>query len=109
MNWKERAAVFLTEKAPHPVPTKLTKGASGGFGSRGQGVIPEIKKALGLQDETATRTWLAHIEETDSDLIEGVLEQCRADPEACAYFLHRAEEVPTGRCCAECDQYQEIV
>ncbi len=44
--------------------------------------------------ETAIRVWLAHIEESDADIIADVLNQCRADVEARAYFLRRADEVP---------------
>lgn len=37
--------------------------------------------------------WLDHIGEGDPEQIESVLEQCRADPEALAYFLKRAGDV----------------
>lgn len=50
--------------------------------------------ALTAEEETAIRAWLAHIEETDTDLIAEVLNQCRTDEEARAYFLRRAAEVP---------------
>lgn len=65
--------------------------------------------ALTVEEETAIRGWLAHIEETDADIISEVLNQCRADMEARAYFLRRAEEVPRPvpddddrRHCAQC-------
>lgn len=61
------------------------------------------------EEETAIRAWLAHIEETDADIIAEVLNQCRDDAEAREYFLRRAEEVPRPppdnddrRCCAQC-------
>jgi hypothetical protein len=61
------------------------------------------------EEETAIRIWLAHIEETDTDIIAEVLIQCRADLEARAYFLRRADEVPRPlpddddrRHCAQC-------
>ncbi len=87
----------------NPVPPKAP---SVRIGSRSD--IPEIKKTLSLQDETTIRAWLDHIEETDPDLIAGVLEQCRDDPEARTYFLDRAEEVPTGRYCADCLHFNRI-
>lgn len=50
--------------------------------------------AMTAEEETAIRTWLAHIRETDPDIIAEVLNQCLADAEARAYFLRRAGEVP---------------
>ena len=46
------------------------------------------------KDERAIRAWLANIEETDTNEIQSVLEECRADPGALTYFLGRAAEVP---------------
>ena len=43
------------------------------------------------------RRWLDRIHETDPDTIEMVLEQCRTDPEAKAYFLKRARETQDDR------------
>lgn len=50
--------------------------------------------AMTTEQETAIRAWLAHIEETDANTIAEVVNQCRADLEARAYFLRRADEVP---------------
>lgn len=65
--------------------------------------------ALTAEEETAIRAWLAHIEESDTDIIAEVLNQCRADEEAREYFLRRADEVPRPipddddrRHCAQC-------
>ena len=44
--------------------------------------------------ESKIRTWLEHIEETDSDIVEEVIKKCRTDPEAKRYFLLRSEETP---------------
>lgn len=41
------------------------------------------------------RRWLAQIGETDPLTIEQVLDQCRGDAEARAYFLKRAKEIGT--------------
>ena len=43
------------------------------------------------------RRWLDRIHETDPDTIEMVLEQCRTDPEAKAYFLKRVRETQDDR------------
>lgn len=65
--------------------------------------------ALTVNEETAIRAWLAHIEETDMAIIAEILNQCRADQEARVYFLRRATEVPRltpedddRRHCAQC-------
>ncbi len=44
--------------------------------------------------ESRIRNWLAHIRETDPGVIDEVLGKCAADPEALAYFMTRAAEVP---------------
>lgn len=65
--------------------------------------------AMTAEEETAIRTWLAHIEDTDTNIMEEVLNQCRDDGEARAYFLRRSEEIPQPvpddddrRHCAQC-------
>jgi hypothetical protein len=47
-----------------------------------------------VDEETAIRAWLEHINERDPDEITEVLTACNSDTEARAYFLRRAEEVP---------------
>ena len=42
--------------------------------------------------ETAVRAWLDRIEETDPATIAEVLDRCRQDVDARAYFLMRAAE-----------------
>lgn len=49
---------------------------------------------LSTDYESAIRTWLAYIEETNPDTITEVLNKCRSNPDALRYFLQRAEEVP---------------
>lgn len=44
-------------------------------------------------EDDAVKNWLAHIEETDPQIIADVIQQCHADPEANEYFLGRAKEV----------------
>ena len=69
---------------------------------------------FGEIEENAIRAWLAHIEETDSDIIAEVLDKCRADPQARDYFIRRAEEVPqlntyAGRvACGDCLHFERI-
>jgi hypothetical protein len=43
-------------------------------------------------EERAVRAWLARIEESDQATIDAVLNVCRADPDALAYYLRRAAE-----------------
>lgn len=45
-----------------------------------------------LLSESKIRVWLKHIEETDSDVIEDIIERCKTNPEARQYFLMRSEE-----------------
>lgn len=52
------------------------------------------KSEISHADETRIRAWLAHIDETDPVMIEETLQRCATDPEALAYFLWRAQEVP---------------
>lgn len=56
-----------------------------------------MSEQLSPADESRVRAWLTHIEETDQDFIDGVLDQCRGDPEALVYFLKRSTEVPQQR------------
>lgn len=57
-------------------------------------VAPEPWIKLSTDDESGIRAWMAHIEETSPEIVAEVLKQCRTDPGALHYFLHRAEEVP---------------
>lgn len=45
---------------------------------------------MSAPEETAIRDWLARIEETDLAIITYVVNSCRADPGARAYFLRHA-------------------
>ncbi len=47
--------------------------------------------ALTADEETAIRLWLTHIEESDSAIIDEVLNQCHTDADAREYFLRQAE------------------
>lgn len=70
--------------------------------------------AMTADEETAIRAWLAYIAETSVETITEVLDQCRADMEARAYFLQRAEEVPPPVApdhwakCGECQHFRRI-
>ena len=48
---------------------------------------------LTASNEIAIRGWLSFIEETDTEMIDAVLDQCRNDPDARKYFLWRAKEM----------------
>ncbi|MDA9982777.1 hypothetical protein N9H39_08605 [Gammaproteobacteria bacterium] len=56
-----------------------------------------ISSELSVEEESRVRAWLAHIKETKPDEIAKVLDDCRIDSGARAYFLRRAEEVPKGK------------
>ncbi len=43
-------------------------------------------------NEAAIQAWLAHIGETNRDIIDSVFEQCRVDNDARDYFIHRVGE-----------------
>lgn len=43
------------------------------------------------------RAWLAHIRETDPEIIDDVLARCADDPDCLAYYLTRAAEMPRTR------------
>ncbi|MGZ8910998.1 MAG: hypothetical protein ACXW09_13560 [Methylococcaceae bacterium] len=47
------------------------------------------------QDTTTVLRWLPSIGETDQAMIDDVLNYCASNLEALAYYLKRAEEVPT--------------
>lgn len=49
-----------------------------------------IIATMTAEQETAIRAWMAHIEETDPEIIAEVLDKCQHTPEALDYFLHRA-------------------
>ena len=49
---------------------------------------------IALVEESAVLKWLRYIQETDDEVIAMVLHQCRSDPDALAYFLQRAREMP---------------
>lgn len=49
------------------------------------------------EEETKIHSWLAYIEETDQEIIAEVLEKCRTDREARAYFIGRSDnEISEG-------------
>lgn len=55
----------------------------------------EAKTApITVEEERAIRAWLAHIEETDPEIIAEVMDKCQREGEARAYCLRRSKEVP---------------
>ena len=54
----------------------------------------EADGELSRQDEAHLRAWLALIGETDERMICAVLEQCRGDGDALAYYLNLARKRP---------------
>ncbi|MFQ5643988.1 MAG: hypothetical protein ACE5FQ_09835 [Thiogranum sp.] len=60
---------------------------------------PGTLAPLSPDEKSGIRVWLAHIEETDTAIIEEVLDQCRNGLEARRYFHKRSEEVPEPTIC----------
>jgi hypothetical protein len=54
--------------------------------------IVEWLSALSVADENHILRWLAHIQETDQEIISFVIDKCRTDATARAYFLDRATQ-----------------
>jgi hypothetical protein len=120
INWLERARREIPESANRPTAdsdernltavTAVTDQASSENSGPSIGSIDSAPDAvLSEIEEAAIRTWLDLIDETDPVVISEVLNKCRTDKEALAYFLHRAEEVPNPlffdddrRHCTEC-------
>lgn len=75
-------------------------------------LISELQHALTNEQESKIRSWLEHIEESDSDLITEVVERCQRDSEAREYFLRRSKEVPISAIrwvsCGDCMHYERI-
>jgi hypothetical protein len=75
---------------------------------------PEPLPELSPDEETSIQTWLAHIEETDPEIIAEVLNKCRDDWDARRYFLKRSEEVPetvvanSHIICDDCAYFERI-
>lgn len=73
--------------------------ASSSIGSNGSApvaVFPEIEAdgPMTADQESAIRSWLAQIEETDEAIIAHVLNRCQQNPDARDYFFQPASEVP---------------
>lgn len=82
-------------------PTKPTEPTFDGFVGSIPGPHGNIYSVNGnaekpvLRDQEATiLTWLEYIGEADSAIIAEVMDKCRVNIEALAYFLWRSEEVP---------------
>ena len=77
-------------------------------------VKPEPLSKLSPDQEASIRAWLAHIDETDPDIIIKVLNKCRNESDARRYFLKRSEEVPETAIrneritCGECLHFERI-
>lgn len=53
---------------------------------------PPAVATLTANDELTIRAWMAHMGETEAQIIGDYLDDCRHDPESLAYFLKRANE-----------------
>ena len=100
-------ATTATHKADNPVTVATVATVA-------VAVKPEPLPKLLPDQEASIRAWLAHIEETDLDIIAEVLDKCRDDLNARRYFLKRSEEVPETASirewitCGDCAYYERI-
>lgn len=53
-----------------------------------------VHGSLNPKNKASILSWLHFIGETDQAMIDDVLDYCAGNPEALAYYLKRAEEVP---------------
>ena len=58
---------------------------------------PESLKTINAEDEAAVLAWLASIGETDPQEITDALAKCASDPDALAYCLEQAAQMPPDR------------
>lgn len=89
---KRRAVDESFTHRPELELTKLPKAPSVSSVSTGQGPIEKIPTPLTADNEVTIRAWLAHIGEADPAILADVLNRCRADPSALAYYQGRALE-----------------
>ncbi|MCP4992665.1 MAG: hypothetical protein GY934_02590 [Gammaproteobacteria bacterium] len=76
---------------------------------------PEPPPKLPSEAETSIRAYLLHIDETNPTTITEVINKCRTDNEARAYFIKLADEVPIPtsfddddrRHCYECSNFTQ--
>lgn len=92
----------------HGVISDCSNDSNGGIAA-GPNRHASVAIALPEDEEHAVRAWLTYIDERDELVIAEVLERCRTDVDARAYFLCRAEEIPRAcepdddrRTCAQC-------
>ena len=55
-----------------------------------------LTEHLSWEAEQSIRHWLAHIRETDTEVIDEVIQRCRTTESARAYFLRRALEISSS-------------
>ena len=73
---------------------------------------PEPLPGLSLEDEGNIRAWLAHIQETDQNILAEVVDKCRNDLEARRYIMKQSKEIPVAvtvnhpMTCGDCIHFQ---
>ncbi|WP_156885335.1 hypothetical protein [Acidihalobacter ferrooxydans] len=98
-----------TDKSPLAATSVSSVSAqSGHFQKKNE--APPIH-GMTAHEEASIRAWLAYIEETDPAIVAEVLTRCRRMPDARAYFLRRAKEVPQTEpdhavTCGACRHFQ---
>jgi hypothetical protein len=71
----------------------------------------DTSQIINAEDEAAILSWLAHIGETDPQEITAALAKCASDPDALAYCLDQAAQMPEpdySATCGTCSQFQRI-
>lgn len=58
------------------------------------------------EQEAAVRAWIAHVGGRDPELIAAILDDCRTDADALAYYLKRSDEIPKP--VSECDDDRRL-
>lgn len=91
---KQLESVENSSHAPDLEPAKAANAPYVGFVGMYPGANAEKINAITAEQENRIRIWMAREGETDAQIIGEYLDGCRHDPEALAYFLKRAEEVP---------------
>jgi hypothetical protein len=107
----ERIQDHHRRKLPDHKPVKQIDGGMEGRNQDAQAATDSARSEGGKaepigRDLSRIREWCVRIGETDEDAIAEVLDLCRTDPEARAYYLCRATETEPGAAgavrCADC-------
>jgi hypothetical protein len=57
----------------------------------------QANKTFSDRDKASILAWLHYISENNQEIIDEVLDKCRSDPDALAYYLGRSREAPEAK------------